>query len=658
MHTSCKHLLMLGLVAALGACGGDGGSTGTQSASAEGSQFNATQGDQSGAPINAPFSSEISVAPEDGSEIRGVVRLEVRGAQMENVELLPASGYEPKYGIFNISEDKSIAWLDLDTARLPNGPIEVRVSAFDVPAGRPGAQEIIAMPARTWSIDNPAGQSNEPFEASVASAPADGAAVSGIVRLEVRGNGIANAELLPATGYSPRLGVFNVSEDKTYAWLDFDTRSLPDGERDVRISAFNVMAGQPDAREIVAMPARSWNFSNDASDAFTATVTMAPAHGAFIDGTTRLEVRGSGLENVELLPAYGYEPKLGAFTISPDKTYAYLDVNAEDLPQAVFYARISAFNAPAGSATAREIIAMPPRQWTTPIANSTPAPGPLTDIRFTNPSDIAADANGNLYVVDGGNSNGQIRQIAPDGSVNTLVSEDGFTITDLAVTPVGDVFYSKSEDPYRRVGAIWQIENGTPVRVTSEEVEISDMVFDPSSGNLYVGVWTSDGPEVKEVRQDDSMTTLFSIDETFGAPIAMTVHNGVLWLGWRDGPYPMKYFRWSSESGLEEIPLAVEYVDNMVATESGVYFAGYNSDKFSGKTSCAVNLLDPDTLEATRVVAGGEEDSCIGTGYQSDMTQASDGNLYVNDYSSHTISKITPDGEVSTYAGVPPKSGG
>jgi hypothetical protein len=291
------------------------------------------------------------------------VRLEVRGAQMENVELLSANGYQPKHGVLEINEDKSIAWLDLDTTQLPDGPVELRISAFDVPAGQPGAQEIIAMPARTWNIDNPSGQGNETFTASVASAPAEGATVSGIVRLEVRGNGIANAELLPANGYSPRFGVFNISADKTYAWLDFDTRSLPDGERTVRISAFNVMAGQPGAQEIVAMPARSWNFSNGASDAFTAIVTMAPAHGALIDGTTRLEVRGSGLENVELLPAYGYEPKLGVFNVSSDKTYAYLDVSTEDLPEGVFYGRISAFNAPAGDAAARGIIAMPTRQW-------------------------------------------------------------------------------------------------------------------------------------------------------------------------------------------------------------------------------------------------------------------------------------------------------
>lgn len=98
-----------------------------------------------------------------------------------------------------------------------------------------------------------------PFTATVTMAPPHGAIVKGIVRLEVRGSGLANVELLPASGYVPRLGVFNVSADRTYAWLDFDTNRLPEGLLHARISAFNVPARQPGASEIIAMPARQWN---------------------------------------------------------------------------------------------------------------------------------------------------------------------------------------------------------------------------------------------------------------------------------------------------------------------------------------------------------------------------------------------------------------
>jgi len=73
----------------------------------------------------------------------------------------------------------------------------------------------------------------------------------------VRGSGIRNVELLPATGYTPKLGVFSISADRKFAWLDFDTRALPNGVLAARISAFDQPAGL-NAAEIIAMPVREW----------------------------------------------------------------------------------------------------------------------------------------------------------------------------------------------------------------------------------------------------------------------------------------------------------------------------------------------------------------------------------------------------------------
>lgn len=309
---------------------------------------------------HAPFFANVSLAPTDGATLSGIVRLEVSGNEMANVELLPAMSYAPKLGIFNISADKTRAWLDLDTTTMPNGSVHVRISAFNVPAGQAGV-EIITMPARIWNISN-AGLPPAPFTAALTAAPVNGAVVNGITRLEVRGSGMANVELLPASGYMPKLGVFNVSTDRTLAWLDFDSRSLPDGIQDVKISAFNVTEGQPGAVEIVVMPSRRWELRNGVG--FTASVTMAPLHGAMVSGVARLEVRGSGMENVELLPVEGYSPKYGKFIISADKTFAWLDWDSRILEGGPLPTRISAFNKPAGSSDAREIIAMPVREWT------------------------------------------------------------------------------------------------------------------------------------------------------------------------------------------------------------------------------------------------------------------------------------------------------
>jgi Domain of unknown function (DUF4214) len=209
-------------------------------------------------PPPGTFQARVTLAPPNGGFLAGTVRLEVRGAAMQNVELLPANGYAPRYGIFNLSPDRTVAALDLDTTALPNGPFDVRISAFNVPAGQPNAAEIIAMPARRWEIRNNAAPPAAVLAVTSVTAPAADAVLSGTTRLEVRGSGLSNVELLPANSYTPRLGVFNVSADKTFAWMDFDPGTLPNGPLDVRISAFNVPAGQANAAEIVAMPPRRW----------------------------------------------------------------------------------------------------------------------------------------------------------------------------------------------------------------------------------------------------------------------------------------------------------------------------------------------------------------------------------------------------------------
>lgn len=375
MSTSLQVTIPIALAALLAACGG-GGSSDTGAGSGNGATLRPTVYTSEGRALNscsldpacsgnplAPFSVRLAMAPAAGATIGGVVRIELRGNDLYNVELLPASGYQPRYGVFNISGDRTVAWLDLDTTRLPNGPRALRISAFNAPAGQSG-DEIVAMPARTWNVSN-SGTPSTAFAAGLVTAPADGDSVSGVTRLEIRGSGIANAELQPATGSAPRLGVFNVSSDRSMAWLDFDTRSLPDGLRGVRIAAYDLQAGQPGASEIIAMPARNWNIANGSApppSAFTAGVTLAPAHGAVVSGSTLLEVRGSNLRNVELLPASGYAPRYGVFNISGDRTYAWLNFDTAALPNGALDVRISAFDSASGE-PGTEIVAMPARRW-------------------------------------------------------------------------------------------------------------------------------------------------------------------------------------------------------------------------------------------------------------------------------------------------------
>jgi hypothetical protein len=210
-------------------------------------------------PSAKAFTAAVVNAPADGATLSGIVTLEVQGSEIGNVELLPATGYVPKWGVFTNSGGGTVARLELDTRVLPNGPVQLRINAFDRPGGDPTASEIVVMPARTWNISNAA---STPFTAAVVTAPADGATVSGIVALEVHGSAMANVELLLATGYTPKLGVFNISANGTVAQLNIDTQALPNGPIQLRISAFNRPAGDPTASEIVAIPARTWTISN------------------------------------------------------------------------------------------------------------------------------------------------------------------------------------------------------------------------------------------------------------------------------------------------------------------------------------------------------------------------------------------------------------
>lgn len=392
---------------------------------------------------------------------------------------------------------------------------------------------------------------------------------------------------------------------------------------------------------------------------------MAPLNGALLDGTTRLEVRGNGLENVELLPAYGYEPKYGAFTISPDKTYAYLDVDTDDLPEGVFHARISAFNEPAGSATAREIIAMPARQWQTPSEGNTPPSGPLTNIQFTAPDSISADASGNIYVVDGEEGQNRIRRIAPNGQATTLLQLDRpFTrIYDLEVTPTGDIYYilKERDAQYSSIdSAIWKIVNGAPAqRVAS--IDGGSLAVDPSNGDIYV----TDSGEMKRIRQNGNRETLFSLND--GLATALTLHQGALWFHFDVAALgrTSHIVRWTPEDGWvggssfqDDSDGPLSGVD-MVSTDSGVYIIKGNYSRPNQTTSrCRMELFSTNPEEST-FVAGGE--SC---GYQDgtrqaallnggSLTQATDGNLYLSDRENNVIRRITPAGEVSLFAGTP-----
>jgi hypothetical protein len=165
--------------------------------------------------------------------------------------------------------DKKGAYIDFNTTVLPDGPIYVRVAAFNAPPGQSGS-EITAMAGRTWTIENSAAPA---FSAQLVSAPETtsetfwlgsqpgGGIISPTVRFEVSGNGLGNVELVSANDPAVVYGRFTITPDGTRASLDWDYRFYNGwsyGVFEVRVVAWDAPAGQP-GQSIEVMAPRTYH---------------------------------------------------------------------------------------------------------------------------------------------------------------------------------------------------------------------------------------------------------------------------------------------------------------------------------------------------------------------------------------------------------------
>lgn len=158
-----------------------------------------------------------------------------------------------------VAGDKVGAYIDFDTTVVPDGPVTLRVAAFNAPPGI-GGSEITAMPARTWTVKNNGAASG--FSAQLVSAPVDNAFLgfapySNVATFEVIGTGLQNVELVSANDESIIYGRFTISSDKTNARLDWHFYNWLYGSYNLRVVAWDVPAGQSGHR-IEVMPPRKY----------------------------------------------------------------------------------------------------------------------------------------------------------------------------------------------------------------------------------------------------------------------------------------------------------------------------------------------------------------------------------------------------------------
>jgi len=214
------------------------------------------------------------------------------------------------------------------------------------------------------------------------------------------------------------------------------------------------------------------------------------------------------------------------------------------------------------------------------------ADGPGKTAKFRRPFGMTIDAAGNLYVVDHGNH--RIRKITPEGKVSTLAGsgKSGFSGGGYVDGP-GNV--AKFNEP-------------------------ASIAID-ASGNLYV----AESPYIRKVTPQGEVSTFAGTESSVA-----------------DGPGSEAEFEWPSG-------LAIDTAGNLYVADS---------------ESNRIRKVTPEGEVSTLALREKRE-----SGYADDTESAAEfdgptdiaidkaGNLYVTDKWNNRIRKVTPQGEVSTFAG-------
>ena len=273
--------------------------------------------------------------------------------------------------------------------------------------------------------------------------------------------------------------------------------------------------------------------------------------------------------------------------------------------------------------------------------NSGAEDGKGSAARFYQPLDVAVDGSGVVYVADTGNHT--IRMITPEGVVKTLAGQAG------------------SSGSLDGIGASARFKSPAAVAV--------DL-----SGNVYV----TDGEDqtIRKITPAGVVTTLAGLSGTSGSA------NGTGTMA-----------RFNSPAGIEVAPNGNLYVadfgnqvirrvtpDGVVRTHAGRVGIGGSADgtgstaRFAAPLGIAVDaagnvfVSDPGNQNIRKVtstgvvttVAGhaGTPGNTDGTGSAARFDNPvgigadAEGNLFVCEYDSYTIRKVTPSGVVTTFAGV------
>lgn len=266
----------------------------------------------------------------------------------------------------------------------------------------------------------------------------------------------------------------------------------------------------------------------------------------------------------------------------------------------------------------------PPATVTTLAGSATPGAtnGAASVATFNNPVNVAIDAAGNIFVADF--DNGLIRKISTAGQVSTLTSQANFGRPfGIAFMPDGRLYVTTDTNDTGATdgttGTLWQINlsSGAATVVARNLGRPRGIVALSNTQLVLVDLTQND---VRIINPATGVTTpLAGLRGTAGSA------NGTGTAARFDRPYGPAITPDGNILLADQNNNSLRLVTpaGVVTTFAGSTTAGYRD---GGRSQALFN---------------GPEDVDIDAG----------GNVYVSDVSNHRIRKITPDGNVSTFAG-------
>jgi streptogramin lyase len=329
--------------------------------------------------------------------------------------------------------------------------------------------------------------------------------------------------------------------------------------------------------------------------------------------------------------------------------------------------------------------------------------------RFNDPWGAAVDSAGNVYVAEGGNYT--VRKVTPGGVVTTLAGLAGCPGTNdgtgsvarfdwpegVAVDSAGNVYVADCyNNTIRKVtpgGVVTTLaglaafdQNGAPVGGSADGTGSAARFYGPSgvavdsAGNLYVA--DSKNDTIRKVTPGGVVTTLAgqagtsgSTDGTASAarfyhPSGVAVDSaGNVYVADTDNNTIRKVTPGGGVTTLAGLPQFDQYGDPIGGSADGTgsaarfyYPEGVAVDSagnvyVADSGNCTIRKITPDGVVTTLAGLAGLYGSADGTGsaaqfdWPEGVAVDSAGNVYVADEGNNTIRKVTPGGVVTTLAG-------